>query len=595
MTEYKSDFTTGKILKCCGPQFFMELKPTAGDFSCLLSLFFDNLSTIVTFAGIFSYVVGDAAGDVPGANDILYKKIIPALGVALFIGNVYYAILATRMKAMFGRDFTAQPYGVNTVGGFPFLFNIMLPIAIATGSIEKAWEAGCSCNFLVGLINIGLGALMITPVFSNFVLNHVPIHALTIPVAGVGITWLSINQIAPCFGTPVAGFVPMIMIFMMYYSKNPISIGAFKVPEVLHWIIPGFIMGWIYGLPPAAQEGYEFPDLQGGLWAGNAFLSGFEEIGDHMGILVPVAIVASAGGLMCLVSAYNAGDPYPIGETMITDGLFTIVGAILGSPFGTVIYFGHPIHKKLGGKYFFSFANGVIYLILTLSGIFPIALDISPKVAIGPTIFIFGLMLCEECTLCIPQRHHAIIFFGLFFSWCDYFGDKGGPLENGEEGAGLSVMKSGYLLNAMIWSCILVYTIDRKWLTAVGFCLFAAVLAFVGLIHQPSIDFEVTTEGSHLGGNNAASPTTPRYSTSPLQCALAYCILAIVMGIMYMLRKMAPGSYEPPIDAKGDEADDLALNSKLVVIGSLDEWWKKGPATEKEGGGSPAENQGIPI
>ena len=48
---------------------------------------------------------------------------------------------------------------------------------------------------------------------------------------------------------------------------------------------------------------------------------------------------------------------------MITDGLFTIIGAIFGSPMGTVIYFGHPIHKKIGGKAFFSFANGSIDLI----------------------------------------------------------------------------------------------------------------------------------------------------------------------------------------------------------------------------------------
>ena len=53
------------------------------------------------------------------------------------------------MKTQFGRDFTAQPYGVNTVGGFPFLFNVMLPVAKG-GGIEKAWKAGCTGNFIVG-------------------------------------------------------------------------------------------------------------------------------------------------------------------------------------------------------------------------------------------------------------------------------------------------------------------------------------------------------------------------------------------------------------------------------------------------------------
>ena len=53
--------------------------------------------------------VGGAAGEVGKAKEIVYTRIIPALGVALLIGNVYYAHMATRMKAQFGRDFTAQP------------------------------------------------------------------------------------------------------------------------------------------------------------------------------------------------------------------------------------------------------------------------------------------------------------------------------------------------------------------------------------------------------------------------------------------------------------------------------------------------------
>ena len=68
----------------------------------------------------------------------------------------------------------------------------------------------------------------------------------------------------------------------------------------------------------------------------------------------------------------------------------------------------------------YSFMNGCIYLILCLSGIFPIVVSLFPKVTIGPIIFIFGMMICEECTKHIPQRHHCAIFFGLFFSISDY-------------------------------------------------------------------------------------------------------------------------------------------------------------------------------
>ena len=34
-------------------------------------------------------------------------------------------------------------------------------------------------------------------------------------------------------------------------------IGGFKIPETLHWIIPGYALGWAYGLTNAAAPGYE--------------------------------------------------------------------------------------------------------------------------------------------------------------------------------------------------------------------------------------------------------------------------------------------------------------------------------------------------
>lgn len=43
-----------------------------------------------------------------------------------------------------------------------------------------------------------------------------------------------------------------------------------------------------------------------------------------------------------LLDVRFSSQAYPIRETMISDGVGTLIGAILGSPFGTVIYIGHP-------------------------------------------------------------------------------------------------------------------------------------------------------------------------------------------------------------------------------------------------------------
>ena len=47
---------------------------------------------------------------------------------------------------------------------------------------------------------------------------------------------------------------------------------------------------------------------------------------------------------------------------MIVDGLGTCLASFFGSPFGTVIYIGHPAHKASGAKVGYSMANGCIYL-----------------------------------------------------------------------------------------------------------------------------------------------------------------------------------------------------------------------------------------
>jgi hypothetical protein len=64
----------------------------------------------------------------------------------------------------------------------------------------------------------------------------------------------------------------------------------------------------------------------------------FGEVLNYLGLVIPLGISAAASSLMCLVSAKEAGDPYPVRESLIADGVGTILSSFLGSPFGTVIY-----------------------------------------------------------------------------------------------------------------------------------------------------------------------------------------------------------------------------------------------------------------
>ncbi len=253
-----------------------------------------------------------------------------------------------------------------------------------------------------------------------------------------------------------------------------------------------------------------------------------------------------------------------IRETMIVDGIFTCIGALLGSPFGTVIYVGHPVHKANGAKTGYSFINGVVYLVLCLSGIFPVIVSLFNKCTTGPIIFIFGLMICEECTKHIPQRHHCAIFFGLFFSVCDWASNTGGVGSAGgtdtgpNEFYGFMAMKKGFALCSMLWVCIIVYTVDRRWVEAGAWAMVAAVFSLFQIIHQDSINFTTFMEGANTGGTLGTDPTKPNWNTSPFQFTIGYVAVALWCGIMHLLQKSSPDKYPEPILPKDGEEDDVS-------------------------------------
>lgn len=75
---------------------------------------------------------------------------------------------------------------------------------------------------------------------------------------------------------------------------------------------------------------------------------------------------------------------------MIADGIGTMIASFFGSPFGTVVYIGHPAHKRSGARTGYSLANGSIYLILSWFGILALIQSIVNQATIGPIVLFVG-------------------------------------------------------------------------------------------------------------------------------------------------------------------------------------------------------------
>ncbi len=76
-----------------------------GDWNGFFGLFTNVLLNVIVLTGLCLGVV-----HIPG--DVVFGRILPALGIALPLGNLFYAYLAYRLAKASGRtDVTAMPYG----------------------------------------------------------------------------------------------------------------------------------------------------------------------------------------------------------------------------------------------------------------------------------------------------------------------------------------------------------------------------------------------------------------------------------------------------------------------------------------------------
>src|SRR5690606_30558143 len=95
---------------------------TRGDTNAFFGLSFNILVNVLTLTTLAIAVFHIPSGDVLGT-------VLPALGLALVLCNLYYMLLARRLARRENRDtVTALPYGPSVPHMFIVVFVVMLPI-----------------------------------------------------------------------------------------------------------------------------------------------------------------------------------------------------------------------------------------------------------------------------------------------------------------------------------------------------------------------------------------------------------------------------------------------------------------------------------
>ena len=496
-----------------------------GDWNGFFGLFTNVVLNVIVLTGLCLFVV-----KLP--EDLVFGRILPALGIALPLGNLYYAWLARQLAQKEGRtDVTAMPYGPSVPHMFIVVFVIMLPVYLKTNDPKLAWQAGLAWCFIIGVIVL-LGAFV-----GPWIRAHTPRAAMLGTLAGISIAFISMRPAFQMWELPWIAFVSLAIVLIAWTANVRLPGG---IPGGLAAVVVGIVLGWAATavgwsdyMKPAevtkslAQFGLHLPWFSADVW------SGLRDVAPLLVTAIPLGIYNFTEAMNNVESAAAAGDNYNLRRILLADGIGAVVGSMLGSPFPPAVYIGHPGWKSVGGRIGYSLATGVVIGLVCFLGLTALLLAVVPLVAILPILLYIGLVIGAQAFQASPKEHAPAVVLAIIpnvAAWGQLQVDsalaaagtaagKVGVAALGNTGVvyhGMALLGGGAVLAGLVLGAMAAFIIDRQFKMAAMYAFAGAVLAFFGFIH-----------GAQLG-----------WAMSPM-VALGYALFGVIC-LAVSMQKPAP-------------------------------------------------------
>jgi AGZA family xanthine/uracil permease-like MFS transporter len=473
---------------------------TSGDWNAFFGFGTNILVNLLVLTALLRYVV-----QMP--DDIVFGRILPAAGLMLFMSTTYYAWLAYKLAVQTGRnDVTALPSGTSVPHMFIVVFVIMLPISISTGDPVKGWEAGLTWVFIQSFV------LIIGGFIAPYIRRITPRAALLGALAGVSIAFISMRPALEMYMTPVIGVVCFAIIIaswfggVRYFKSIPAGLVAIAAGMLIAW--GSTLFGFDYGgmsldklVASFTSFGFSVPIPA----IGHVF-SGFEFLGIILITAIPFGIYDLVEAMDNVESAAAAGDSFPTTRVLTADGVFSLIGCLMGNPFILAVYIGHPGWKAIGGRIGYSAATGIMVILLSWFGIIAVMMALIPVVAISPILLYIGMLIGAQAFQETPKSHAPAVILALVphvAAWGklqidNALGAAGtsamavGLDTLGQTGIlyqGLTVLGGGAILTSLVLGSVAVFLIERQFAKSAAFALAGAILTFFGFMHGEHIGF----------------------------------------------------------------------------------------------------------
>jgi adenine/guanine/hypoxanthine permease len=520
---------------------------TSGDTNAFFGLGFNVMVNVLVLTGLCLGVVNIPSHDVFGV-------ILPAMGIQLLIGNVYYTYLARRLARREGRDtVTAMPYGPSVPHMFIVTFVIMLPTYLATKNAFDAWAAGLAWCFIIGCIVL-IGAFI-----GPFIRKYTPRAALLGTLAGISIAFISMRPAAQMWEALWIAFPVLIIILIGFFTDLKLP---GNMPIGLAALLVGTAIGWIGGYMHPADVSAAAHDVAFSLPSFNfgRLGHGLSEISPLLSTAIPLGIYNFCEGMSNVESAAAAGDNYNLRSILLADGTGAIVGSCLGSPFPPAVYIGHPGWKRVGGRTGYSMGSGVVIAVLCFCGMFGLLGAVLPNPAIVPILLYIGLLIGAQAFQEVPKRHAVAVVIAIIPNIANW---AQGQIDDALSAAGTTAAKVGYenianagaiykgtmligggaTLAGLLLGAITAFLIDRKFFWSAGYCAAGAVLGFIGLVHGAKVGWDIGP-----------------------QIALGYLFAAVILAAFGLLNRGKPTVLpsDEDVEAAIEEATPVAGGDPVV-------------------------------
>src|SRR6476620_8632168 len=369
-----------------------------GDLNGFFGLFTNVLLNVIVLTGLCLGVVNLPA-------DTVFGRILPALGIALPLGNLFYAYLAWQLSKQEGRsDVTAMPYGPSVPHMFIVVFLIMLPTYLATKDPLVAWRAGLAWCFIIGIIVL-IGAFI-----GPRIRALTPRAAMLGTLAGISVAFISMRPAFQMWEIPWIGLVCFALVLLAWTANIRLPGG---VPGGLAAVLVGALIGWSdYMQTSAVTKSFEQFGLRVPLFSSDVW-HGLSQVAPLLVTAIPLGIYNFTEAMNNVESASAAGDNYNLRKVLLADGIGAIVGSVLGSPFPPAVYIGHPGWKAVGGRIGYSLATGIAIAIVCFLGLTALLLALIPLVAILPILLYIGLVIGAQAFQASPPHHAPAVVLAL--------------------------------------------------------------------------------------------------------------------------------------------------------------------------------------